>query len=58
VEVPLRFQRKAWESRHYVSASETSQAAPGRVMCEDVTVKPKLQWRSQDVGEFREVGQL
>jgi hypothetical protein len=41
-----------------VAGWETLQASPERLMYEAKKVKPKLQWRSQDVGDTRNKGCL
>lgn len=46
---PLRFQGRAWEAKHRTLL---------RAVHEVVRMKPKLQWRSQEVGQDRHVNHL
>jgi hypothetical protein len=56
--LPLRFQRKAWEVRQYFAQSESLQEAPERVIHDAIKVKPKLQWKPQDISVARNVESL
>jgi hypothetical protein len=44
---------KAGEARKYVTGFEFMQTDPVRVIHGAVRVKPKLEWRLQDVGDAR-----
>jgi hypothetical protein len=46
------------EARQCVSGSGSLKAAPERVICEAVRVKPKLQWSPKDVGDARNTRHL
>jgi hypothetical protein len=41
--------RKAWEARQYVAVLESLVEAADRVIHENVSMKPKLQWRCQEI---------
>jgi hypothetical protein len=53
--LPHRFQRKSWESRQYVTGSESLQANPKRAMCEAVRVKPQASTENLESWKFQEL---
>lgn len=51
-------QWKAWEARQYVAGLESLWAASERAMHGTVRLKPKLQWKSQELKDARNMNHV